>query len=150
MSVPKSRDQYVPVLGYLSIHRISQDLESRSNQICNRLLKNAKGNCTQKGRSGADSRHARWLTRKWRYLLSCSIFMLPAQFIGHPLVDRSGHVSSCLSNNVLSEYWRIHLDYHNQWLEAVAHVPHTLATYYLPLPMARVCSTGSTVRCFPH
>ena len=53
------------------------------------------------------------------------MFMLPAQFIDCLLVDSLGHVCPRLSNDVLSDYWRVHVDYHNQWLEAVAQVPQT-------------------------
>ena len=63
------------------------------------------------------------VSRKWRELWSWSMFMLPAQVIDWLLVDSLWHMHLRLSNDVLSEYWLVHVDYHYQLLVAVAQVP---------------------------
>ena len=62
--------------------------------------------------------HSRFLTPNLRELWSRSMFMLSAQFIDRQLVDSLGHVRPRLSSNALSDYWRVHVDYPNQWPEA--------------------------------
>ena len=51
------------------------------------------------------------------------MLIVPIQFTGCLLVDSLGHVRPRLSNDVLSDYWRVHVDYHNQWFMALAQVP---------------------------
>ena len=35
-----------------------------------------------------------------------------------------------LTNDILGDYWRVHDDYNNQWLEAVVHVLLTMIDRY--------------------
>ena len=57
------------------------------------------------------------------------MFMLPTQFIDCLLVDSLGYVRPRLSNDVLSNYWRVYVDYHYQWLVDVAQVTQVYARF---------------------
>ena len=78
-------------------------------------------------------RHARWLTREGRELWSWWVFMLPAQFIHCLLVASLGHVRPRLLNDVLSDYWCVHVDYHYQRLVAVVQLPQNLGQLFMLL-----------------
>ena len=66
------------------------------------------------------------------------MFILPAQFLDCLLVDSLKHVRPRYSNGVLSDYFCVHVDYHYQWLVAIAQVLqslHILSVYCIQVEL---------------
>ena len=92
----------------------SNTWKAGDNQICSRLSRNTKGNCTQRRRNGVDARHGSGVScgHDW-----CSRYPLNL-LITHWSIAQSMCVRACR----VIDYWRAYLDYHNQWLHPLAHI----------------------------